>query len=224
MTRYYLVRHGETEANKSGILQGQLDVPLSDVGLKQAELVARALSEAGLDEIWSSDLSRASRTAERILAGQRKRRAAAVTLDSGLREIHCGILQGKTLAEAEKLWPEVFKELKREPLNAPRPGGESYLEAYQRAVAAFERIRESCRGKTPVPGAVAIVCHGGVIRNLLAYGKGQTVDPGVSSVANCSISILDEIGDKLTVSKENEVEHLLCMGFDPREKAQVYKW
>ena len=210
MTRYYLVRHGETEANKSGILQGQLDVPLSDVGLKQAELVARALSEAGLDEIWSSDLSRASRTAERILAGQRKRRAAAVTLDSGLREIHCGILQGKTLAEAE--------------LNAPRPGGESYLEAYQRAVAAFERIRESCRGKTPVPGAVAIVCHGGVIRNLLAYGKGQTVDPGAPSVANCSISILDEIGDKLTVSKENEVEHLLCMGFDPREKAQVYKW
>lgn len=224
MTRYYLIRHGETESNKSGILQGHLDVPLSDVGLKQSELVARTLSEVEFDEIWSSDLCRASETAERILAGQRKRHAAAITLDSGLREIHCGILQGKTLAEAEKLWPEVYKELKRDPLNAPRPGGESYMEAYSRAVATFERIRESCRKRTPAPRAVAIVCHGGVIRNLLAYGKGQTVDPGSPSVANCSINVLEDSGDGFTVLTENEVGHLLCMGFDPREKAELYRW
>lgn len=224
MTTYYLIRHGETEANQSGILQGHLDVPLSDTGRKQAELAARALSQVEFDEIYSSDLCRAMETARIILAGQENKRAAVVNPEEGLREINCGVLQGKTLAEAEKIWPEVYKELKRDPLNAPRPGGESYLDFYRRAVAAFERIRESVRRKGLTEGAVAIVAHGGTIRSLLAYAKGQVVNPASEAVANCSISVVKEDGSSLAIVKENCVEHLLALGFDPREKAQMYRW
>jgi probable phosphoglycerate mutase len=224
MTTYYLIRHGETEANKSGILQGHLDVPLSETGRKQSELAALALSQVEFDAIYSSDLSRAMETARIILAGQKKPRTKEVAADEGLRETHCGILQGKTFAEVERLWPEIYKGLKRDPLNAPRPGGESYIECFRRTVASFEKIRQTRAKKGLRDGAVAVVAHGGTIRNLLAYAKGRTVDPGEASVANCSISILREEGDRLAVVRENAVEHLLCMGFDPRDKSQVYKW
>ena len=167
MTTYYLIRHGETEANKSGILQGHLDVPLSETGRGQSELVAQALSQVEFDEIFSSDLSRALDNAKAILAAQKRRRTEGVTVDEGLRETHCGILQGKTFAEVEQLWPEVYRGLKSDPLNAPRPGGESYIECFGRTVTAFQRIRKSCADKGLRDGVVAVVAHGGTIRNLL---------------------------------------------------------
>jgi len=65
--RIYIVRHGETEENKQKIIQGQLDTPLNSEGEKQANLVAKALRDIPFDVCYSSDLSRAASTAERIL-------------------------------------------------------------------------------------------------------------------------------------------------------------
>lgn len=58
--RVYLVRHGETDANRNKIIQGQLDTPLNEIGLEQAALVARALRTVKFDAALSSDLSRAA--------------------------------------------------------------------------------------------------------------------------------------------------------------------
>jgi len=65
--RLYLVRHGETDANKNGIIQGQTDTQLNNVGIGQAVLVAEALRSIPFDKAYTSDLARASATADAIL-------------------------------------------------------------------------------------------------------------------------------------------------------------
>ena len=70
MGRWYIVRHGETEWNTQGRIQGHTDISLSDKGLQQAAMVARRLADVPIDVAYSSDLSRSSETARQIL-GQR---------------------------------------------------------------------------------------------------------------------------------------------------------
>lgn len=60
LARVYLVRHGETDANRDGIIQGQLNTPLNDIGRKQASLVGEALRDIPFDIAYSSDLDRAT--------------------------------------------------------------------------------------------------------------------------------------------------------------------
>ncbi len=94
-TRILAIRHGETAWNVDTRLQGHLDIPLNDVGLRQAEHLARALAEREVvDAIYASDLSRAHATAQAIAqsVGQ------AVSVHVGLRERHFGSFQGRTYA------------------------------------------------------------------------------------------------------------------------------
>lgn len=215
---YYLIRHGETDANKSGILQGHLDTPLSEMGRRQAECVGQALAGVSLDAVFSSDLSRAVETSRAILKHQRCR----LVLDPRLREIHCGLFQGKTMDEARAAWPEAFERLKQRPLTEPRPGGESYGDLDRRVRQAFASIAgASFRNRT-----VAIVTHGGVVRCILAYVRGAAVDPSTPAAANCSISVVTlEVSREWVVLKENHVEHLRLLGGpDPRKKAMMYSW
>lgn len=67
VTRFLLIRHGETSYNVQGIIQGQLDIPLNSLGRKQAALVGQALrqSEDQIDEVWSSPLQRAADVSRR---------------------------------------------------------------------------------------------------------------------------------------------------------------
>lgn len=90
--RIYIVRHGETEENKKKIIQGQLDTQLSSEGEKQAVLVAKALQDIPFEACYSSDLRRATSTAERILVHH-----SGVRLETppALRERHMGDLQGR---------------------------------------------------------------------------------------------------------------------------------
>lgn len=214
MGTYYLVRHGETEANQAGILQGHLNIPLSAQGRKQAELLARALSEIEIDAVYTSDLDRARATAQAIM----KYHKCKMIIDRRLREVHCGVLQGKTIAESKEKYPDFFKALKKDPLRVPRPGGESYQDLYERATRAFEDIYERYPDST-----VVIVTHGGVIRCLLAYARGEIVDPSSPTPINASISIVTRDQNGWSVEKFNDVEHLRPLGemvADP----DAYRW
>ena len=77
LTTVYLVRHGQTAANQTGVFQGQTDVPLDETGREQARLVGARLRELPFDRILASDLSRAAVTAEAI-AGKLPQRLPAV--------------------------------------------------------------------------------------------------------------------------------------------------
>src|ERR671913_1459038 len=94
-----LIRHGQSTANASGVWQGQMEFPLSELGRGQAEATGRALGGAALSGVYASPLSRALETAE-ILARGAGYEGEVIPV-AGLTERHGGFLQGPTSAEQE---------------------------------------------------------------------------------------------------------------------------
>lgn len=199
---FYVVRHGETEANRGGVFQGHMDVPLSDRGRKQAEAVAGALSEVRLDVVYSSDLSRAAETAKAIMAHQ----TCALVLDRRLREIHGGRCQGHVREETEAMFPEFMRAFERDPVNTRRPGGESFADLSERVQRSLDDISEWNAGR-PGGATVAVIGHGGVIRAILAIA-GADASLMDRPVPNCSLSMLERLGDAWTVVKVGVTAHL----------------
>lgn len=158
MARLLLVRHGETELNSSLRYWGRSDVALSDIGLKQAELLCYRLNSEKTDFIYSSDLKRALVTAQ-IIAGKHN---LEVTACPELREIDFGRLEGLTFDEISQLYPEVARMwMERDP-GLAYPGGESLAELDRRVQLFKSRLDEHNEEQT-----ILIVAHSGVLRTLL---------------------------------------------------------
>ena len=147
MTTLLLVRHGETDWNAEGRLQGQTDTSLNDYGRRQARRLAERLAERPFDALVASDLSRARETAE-ILA---ERLGLSVELDRDLREKDWGSWEGLTAAERDRV------EFVGESTEAHRA----------RTLAALHRAA----GRHP-DGSVLVVTHGGSIRRIQAAATG----------------------------------------------------
>lgn len=151
MTEIWLVRHGQTDWNLTRRFQGQTDIPLNETGLQQAQNLAEKLQEETFDAVFSSDLLRASRTAECIAKG----RHLAVKKDIRLREICQGEWEGMNLDEViakYKVDPTVEG---RDPVNARAPGGESVAEVAARMSEAVDEI-----SKQYPQGKILVVSHG----------------------------------------------------------------
>ena len=156
--RVLLLRHGRTAHNATGRIQGQLDVPLDDVGRGQAVAVAEALAEASPYAVVSSDLARALDTATPVAA----RAGAPLTTDVRLREISLGAWQGLTSDEARERYPDEHAAWVSGQ-DVRRGGGETYAEAGARAAACVqEAVAELPAGRT-----VVVVTHGGTARAAL---------------------------------------------------------
>jgi 2,3-bisphosphoglycerate-dependent phosphoglycerate mutase len=141
VTRFLLVRHGETDWNAEGRLQGHTDRPLSDYGRRQARQLAEELRDEQLDAIYASDLARARETAE-IVGG---RLDLPVVLDPELREKDWGNWEGLTAVERDRV----------------EFAGESTEAHQERMLRALERIA----GRHP-GGRVLVVTHGGSMRRV----------------------------------------------------------
>ena len=148
MTTLLLVRHGETDWNADGRLQGQTDRPLSDFGRRQARQLAEELADEELEAIYASDLSRARETAE-IVA---ERLELPVVLDPDLREKDWGTWEGLTGVERDRV------EFVGEPTEAHQ----------ERILRALRRISE----RHPGDGRVLVVTHGGSIRRVQTAALG----------------------------------------------------
>ena len=155
-TRILAIRHGETAWNVDTRLQGHLDIPLNDVGLRQAQHLAQALVQRdAIDAIYASDLSRAHTTAQAIA----KAMGQTVTAHPGLRERHFGAFQGRTFAEIEAELPEhAWHWRKRTPDWTPPDGGESLMAVHERIVATVDELAARHPGQQ-----VVMVAHGGVL-------------------------------------------------------------
>ena len=161
--RVVLLRHGRTGHNHAGLWQGQLDVPLDDVGQAQAEAAAEGLgrrvaawAEAGESvRLVSSDLSRAHETAVALAS----RTGLDLTTDKRLREIHAGAWQGLTRAEiaASPMAGELSAWASGEDVAVG--GGERRSEAGRRAAGCLVELAASMDG-----GTLVAVTHGGVMR------------------------------------------------------------
>jgi broad specificity phosphatase PhoE len=143
------IRHGETEWNAAGRVQGQADVPLSERGREQARLLGERLRGAGFDSTYTSDLSRAAETARLALPG------APAALEPRLREQDVGDLDGLTWKELLSGGSPMGLEWLADPLQARPPGGETFPELVDRY--------QEWRGALPAMGHVAAVTHGGLI-------------------------------------------------------------
>lgn len=147
----YLIRHGETVGNASGIVQFPY-VPLNDRGREQARRLGRRLADAGIELILSSDYQRARMTAEVIQAAT----GAELRFEPLLRERHFGDLRGRSHAEIGDLYaPDL------EP-----PNGESWAVFHARIEQAWAAVTEVA---ATVRGRMAIVSHGLVCYSLAAH-------------------------------------------------------
>jgi probable phosphoglycerate mutase len=153
MTIIGIVRHGVTDWNQQGRAQGQRDVPLNAEGIRQAELLANRLAKEQWDYIYSSDLSRASATAEKIAEALNMK---ITGYDPRLREKTHGRLDGTTVDERIALWGENWKELDH--------NEESDEQMLERSLDLLQELKERHPNSR-----VLLVSHGAWIRTLLAH-------------------------------------------------------
>lgn len=158
---FYVVRHGETSWNAQRRIQGHSDIPLNDTGILQASAAADALRHVSFDLAFSSDLLRAHRTAEIIIA----ERNVAVKTTQILRERFYGRLEGKSMDELDMLHEKLMAMLIHE-RNAHREslGIESDDSILNRLIPFIRETAVAYPGKT-----ILVVCHGGVLRQLLYH-------------------------------------------------------
>ena len=183
-TSVCFVRHGETDANITDRLQGQSDVPLNARGLEQADLVAARLKDEPFDVIFSSDLSRALVTAEKIASGR------PVIPAVELREWNFGRWQGMLLKEILRDYPEEFRLFKSGSPDFEPPEGESAGRFLERAEKFMEMLLREHAGKK-----ILCVSHGGFIKQTLKVVLGfQTFRclPACENTAVCRYAAKEE--------------------------------
>ena len=201
--RITAVRHGETAWNVDTRIQGQLDIALNERGQWQAHQVGIALSESGIDHIYTSDLQRAHSTAKAI-AAHAGIDPKTIALHAGLRERAFGSFEGQTYAEIEAKWPEESKRWRqRDPHWAP-PGGETPLQTHDRVAQALSEIAAQHTGQH-----IVLVAHGGVLDMLYRLSTQQSVDaPRTWDLGNCTINRLLWTPESLTLVGWADASHL----------------
>lgn len=155
---WYLVRHGETEWNAIGRMQGQLDSVLTSRGREQAAASGRLLARLGVDTLFASPLGRVRETLDIM----RDDMPMAPVFDDRLKEWSSGAWSGERHAEAEAKWPVEWAAWKADRYNYRSPGGENFIDLVDRARAFFA-------DRLTAPGnRTAIVAHGFINRALAA--------------------------------------------------------
>ena len=200
-----LVRHGETDWNAEGRIQGMLDVPLNALGMQQAELVAAELARTiDVAELVSSDLVRTRETTKPIndACGFEPR------FDARIRERHFGVWQGKTYEE----W-RVLDAVGMARYNAGDPdygpeGGETATQFLKRCVDAVTDLVLGSLEKTLI-----LVTHGGVVSSMVRHAQGLNPQSARTwSVPNASLSVwrVEYVNDEpvFYVDRIGDVAHL----------------
>lgn len=198
-TTVLLVRHGQTDWNATGRWQGHTNVPLNEVGRRQAEALALRLSSWPVRAIYSSDLLRAAQTAEIVGATL----GLEPILETAWRERKGGLFEGKTKEELHETHPEalrLFLEGNAEPL-----GGESNTALSKRVSLAFEDAIQRHEGEM-----IAVVSHGGALAALVSHVLG--IDPDkrapLSLRGNTGLTIV-EVSDSIPrITLLNDTCHL----------------
>ena len=196
-----LLRHGQTDANATGVLQGQKPTALNELGRQQADQLATRIAawRPSIDAIVSSDLPRAVQTAEPIAAACQ----VPLLLDAGWRERGFGEMEGKTVGE-RNTWRAATGEV-------DAPGAEPFAAFQERVRRAILHVGDHA----PRAAIIAVVTHGGPCRavlGMLADGRLPLADgqptPAQAPIINCAIMYLVTWSDLWRVSCVNDAAHL----------------
>lgn len=164
--RVLLARHGQTDWNAAGKIQGVSDVPLNERGREQAAVLAGRVLDAGaISAVYTSPLKRARETAEII--GRRLGLEPVPVV--ALTELNFGDWEGCSWEEIGARWPEQLAAYEADRNNYAPPNGESYAVMLGRAWPFVDGLRRTAGG------AALCVCHSAVMRGLLAEEAGLEV-------------------------------------------------
>ncbi len=201
-SRWFLVRHGETEWNNTGRAQGQADTLLNARGRAQAALAGTRLQPLEFEAAYCSDLSRVVATAEAIVNG----RDIPLTKMEALREKGFGDWEGMTFAEVEERHPSLFRRLFDEDIEFAPPGGESDQQLYDRIKAAADRLTGL---HSDSEGNILVVAHGGSLRALIV--SLMNMPPEYMwrlRLSNCGITVVNIFDGGSALELLNDTSHL----------------
>jgi probable phosphoglycerate mutase len=183
VTRLYIARHGQSMWNLENRMQGMKDVELSELGIKQAELLAKRLEGENIEAVYSSDLKRAYMTAEIIS----KRIKVPLFKEKEFREMSFGVWEGLTAEEIEKNYAELYTLWKKDPLQFFVEKGETLQQVQNRMLKKTWEIVEKNMGRN-----VLIVSHGTSIKALILGLLGIDLNFYPSfRMDNASLNIVD---------------------------------
>jgi broad specificity phosphatase PhoE len=199
--RFFFVRHGQTDYNAQGRVQGHIDIPLNELGRWQAEQAGERLKSYEIGGIISSDLARASETARAIAQHHPVQTLLTTPL---LREINYGAFEGMQFPEIESTYPEEYLQWREGEIDYTPPGAESIYEQRARARKALMWVQEHC----PDCDAV-VVAHGGILRSLIA----NLLDLGIDQqnrlhFDNTSLSVVTKTPRGMALMLLNDTSHL----------------
>lgn len=183
----HIIRHGETEWNVKGKLQGHKDSPLTQLGKTQAHKVKSSITEK-IDIAYSSPSNRAIETAQIILNGTNQ----PIKTTPELKEINLGIWEGKQKKEVEAEYPIEYKTFWSSPLKFSLDQAETFEDLQDRAIKAVLKILKIEDGKT-----VLLVSHHATIKVILAYFENRPINKiwEPPFVGNGSHSIVEKTCD-----------------------------
>ncbi len=183
--RLILVRHGETDWNKEGRFQGQIDIPLNHNGKDQAKAAGFFLKEIQIDKAISSSLTRPKQTAEEIL---KYHPDVQLEIQDGLVEIGHGLWEGKLESEIIDQWPKLLKDWKESPEIVQMPEGETIQDVWDRSISCWDEI---CSQLTSEQTCL-VVAHDAVNKTILCNLLGLTPgDIWAVKQGNGGITIID---------------------------------
>ncbi len=150
----YIVRHGQTAWNKEEVFRGTKDIPLNDVGQKEAAALGDYLKGISFDAIYTSPLSRAIQTAEAVARSV----GLAPKVDDSLIDLNFGSWQGVSHEEVRKNFPDLYRAWKSAPDQVKFPEGESLADVLNRVEALLKRLLKEHPNQTVGLFSHRVVC------------------------------------------------------------------
>jgi len=199
MAKLILARHGETVWNVEKVYRGRTDVNLDEVGIKQAELLGKYLSNRELEAIYSSPLRRALDTAN-IVARYQK---IGVHVAEGLIDFNYGEWQTLPEQEAKRLYPTLHNEWHNNPHKVIMPGGESLEDVRRRAIEVVNDVLSKYQG------SVVLVSHRVVNKVLICYllGLDNSYFWNIKQDVG-GITIFNYVDGRFVLTRHNDTSHL----------------
>ena len=203
MTKFILVRHGQSKANEGGYLAGVTDVPLSTLGERQAKAVSEyILKTYKVDVIYSSPLERACNTVK----GVADELNLSIIKETDLREFDFGKWEGLSLEEIKNNFDNGYGKWAKDPGVYTPHGGETMAHLQARVVEKLKQIGEIEDGKTVLIGS-----HSSVIRALQCYIQGLPLTKMKNTpwVVNASVAEINFDGEDFYIFKYGYDGHLI---------------
>jgi phosphoserine phosphatase len=188
--RFLLVRHGETDWNRQGRFQGQIDVPLNEHGKLQSAQAAAFLKDVRIDRAVTSPMLRPKETAEIILQHHPE---VTLEFNANLVEISHGLWEGRLESEIEQEFPGKLAQWQTHPETVQMPEGENLQQVWERAIAAWSEILATTPATTNGQvTTVLVTAHDAVNKAILCYLAGQTPEKfWTFKQGNGAVSVID---------------------------------